>query len=150
MRTAIAVGGSVLALSACGGHTATKQDVIAQGNAICASELRDIRAVPAPGSVNSLADLSTYLGQVAPILGKEVKSLEALPRASRDRPLLERFIAAVVRDGVQYRALASAAAAGNRAGVESALNDLRLSPEATLASAYGLSQCATAGGTAAP
>lgn len=81
-RACAAVTAACLAVSvaACGGHTATKQDVVARGNAICAGALRDIRALPAPTTGgDSTAALAKYLAQVVPIVHAEVVALRKLP-----------------------------------------------------------------------
>src|ERR1700757_1070221 len=98
-----------------GGRTqVTRQDVIARGNAICAGALRTVRAIPAPaGGESSPADLSAYLRQVAPIVEKEAKDLEALPRPAKRRTLLDRYLSAVAAEAGQYQALAAGARAEN-------------------------------------
>jgi hypothetical protein len=150
VRTHGAVGiiAAALTIAGCGSQAATKQDVIARGNAICASEIRDVRAVSPATAISSLPALSQYLQQVVPIVRKEIASLQALPRPARDRAELDRFLAAAGRDGAQYRALSAAAARGDRAGVEQALTNLRLSQSAALARRYGLGQCAATVSTA--
>ncbi len=138
-----------LALTACGGHTATKQDVIARGNAICAQALREIRALPAPISGGtSTAGLAKYLAQVVPIIHTEIAGLRKLPRPPRDRALLNRFVAAMSGSEAQYQALLAAARSGNSAAVSQALSALAGGSSPTLASQYGLTQCASARGTA--
>ncbi|MGH2896689.1 MAG: hypothetical protein ACRDPM_25945 [Solirubrobacteraceae bacterium] len=145
-----AIATACLAVTACGGgHAATKQDVIAQGNAICAGALRDIRALPAPVSAGaSTAGLAKYLAHVVPIIQTEVVGLRKLPRPARDRALLNRFLVAMGTTEAQYRALLSAARSGNSAAVSEALSALADGPSAKLASQYGLTQCANASGTA--
>lgn len=148
-RTAIAAACLAVAVSACGGHTVTKQDVIAQGNAICAGALRDIRALPSPALAgSSTAALAKYLAQVLPIIHTEVAGLQKLARPARDRALLNRFLAAIGSTEAQYRTLYAAARAGDSAAVSEALSALGGGPSATLASQYGLTQCANASGTA--
>jgi hypothetical protein len=144
-----AAGAACSLLAACGGTQVTKSDVVARGNAICAGALRDMRAVPAPaGTSGSLAALSAYERQVAPIVEREAKAIQALPKPSEERALLERYMAAVARDAAQYRVLAGAAQAGDAAGVAQALATLRQSGAASLAGQYGLTQCAAPGSTA--
>jgi hypothetical protein len=141
----------VFGLAACGRHTATKQDVIAQGNAICAAALRELRATPSPAtSATSLAALATYLDAVLPIVQREVSNLRALPRPAVDRQLLNRYIAAVSSSGSAYRSLAQDARRGDQAGVNQALATLQANPAGALAGRYGISQCASAGSTAVP
>lgn len=135
--------------AACGGTTPTRQDVVARANAICAGALRDIRAVPATAdSSGSLTGLAAYLRHVAPIVANEAREIQALPKPSQHRALLERYMSAVGRDAAQYRMLAAAARTGDAAGVAQGLANLRASPSASLATEYGLSQCAAPGSTA--
>ena len=136
-------------VAACGGHTATKQDVIARGNAICAQALREIRALPAPISGGtSTAGLAKYLAQVVPIIHTEIGGLRKLPHPPRDRALLQRFLAAMGSTEARYRAVLAAARSGDSASVSAALSALAGGASVTLAGQYGLTQCATAGGTA--
>ncbi len=147
--TRATIAAACLAVAACGGHAATKQDVIAQGNAICAGALRDIRALPAPASAgSSTAALAKYLEQVVPIIHTETAGLRKLPRPARDGALLNRFLAAMGTTEAQYRTLLAAAQSGSSAAVSGALSALASGPSATLASQYGLTQCANASGTA--
>jgi hypothetical protein len=146
-----ALAAGCVAATACGGHTATKQDVIARGNAICAGALRDLRATPYPTSgKTSVANLAAYMDAVLPIVQREVSNLRALPRPATDRPLLDRYVAAVSSSASTYRSLAKAARRGDQAGVNQALATLQANPAATLAGRYGISQCASAGSTAVP
>lgn len=135
-----------MALTGCGGKSATKQDVIAQANGICTRTLRDVRSVPPPTS-SALPALSAYLRRVVPIVDREVARLRALPRPDEDRATLERYLAAVAKAGQDYRALARAAAQGDRAAVAGGLNTLAASPAPGLARRYGMSQCATSPAT---
>lgn len=140
---------SALALTACGGHTVTKQDVIDQGNAICAGALRQIRALPAPTSGGASPQaMSRYLQQVVPIIQKEIDSIRALPRPQQDRAILDRYVTAISGTASQYQALAAAAKAGNEDAISQDLANLADSSAASLAGEYGLTQCASAAGTA--
>lgn len=137
------------AVSACGGHSVTKQDVIARGNAICAIALRQIRALPAPTSGGaSPRAMSRYLEQVVPIIEKEIAGIRALPQPQQDRALLHRYVTAMSGTATQYKALAAAAKSGDSDAISQDLANLADSPAASLAGAYGLSQCASAAGTA--
>jgi hypothetical protein len=138
-----------VAVAGCGGHSATKQDVIARGNAICESALRDIRAAAPAGASGSLNALSGYLRQVLPIVEKEISDLRALPRPPQDRPLLDRYLAAMNGSRAQYSALASAARHRDSAAVAQALAALRVNPAPQLARRYGLVACAVPGATRA-
>jgi hypothetical protein len=151
LRAPLAATLAALVVAGCGGHTATKQDVIARGNAICAAALRDLRATPAPtGGETSLPGLATYLGSVMPILQREASSLQALPRPAADRALLNRYLSAIERSGGTYRALAAAARRGDQTAVNQALAQLQANAAPSLAARYGLSQCVGAAGTAVP
>jgi hypothetical protein len=132
----------------CGGHTATKQDVIAHANGICVSTLRQVRDI-APPTGSSLTALATYLGKVAPIIDKEASDTRALPRPPQDRDVLTRYIAAVSTSATQYRALVAAAKNGDAAAVSTALAALRSNPAQTLAKKYGLTECSASAGTKA-
>ena len=151
LRTAAAAALAALVVTACGGHTANKQDVIARGNAICAATLRDLRVTPSPaGGETSLPALAAYLRAVMPILDREVSSIQALPRPAADRTLLDQYVAAITKSGATYRALAAAARGGDQDAVNQALAQLQVNPASSLAGRYGLSQCAGAAGTAVP
>jgi len=133
-------------VTACGGHKATKKDVIAHANGICVSTLRQVREVPPPAG-SSLTALAGYLAKVAPIVDKEASDTRALPRPTKDRAVLNRYVAAVSASATQYRALATAAKNGDAAGVSQALATLRDNPAQALAQQYGLSECIAAAGT---
>lgn len=150
-RFGLVVAGGVasLALAACGGHAATKQDVIARGNAICAGALRELRAIPPPSSGGtSLPALAAYLKDAVPIVDGEVSSLRALPRPAENRALLNRYVTAMTSSLSAYRSLAAAAQRGDQSDVDQALAAIQASPASKLAGQYGLSQCASAGSTA--
>jgi hypothetical protein len=149
LRTALAVALAAPIATACGGHAANKQDVIARGNAICAAAQRDLRATPSPaGGETSLSGLAAYLRAVMPILQREVSNLQTLPRPAADRALLDQYLAAVTKSGGTYRALAAAARRGDQDAVNQALAQLQVNPASSLAARYGLNQCAGAAGTA--
>jgi hypothetical protein len=144
-----ALAAGCITATACGGHPVTKKDVIARGNAICAGALRDIRALPSPAAAGaSTAGLAKYLQQVVPIVDKEIAGLRALPRPARDLAVLQRYLAAMTGIDSQYRALLAAARSGDSTAVSARLSTLAGSPAAGLASRYGLTQCASASGTA--
>jgi hypothetical protein len=149
-RRAIAIIATCLVLAGCGGgHQATKQDVVSRANAICAGALRDIRALPSPATAGgSNSGLAKYLQQVVPIVHKEVANLGALPRPARDRSVLTRYLAAMADVESNYRALLAAARSGDAGAVSDTLSTLAASPAAGLAERYGLTQCASASGTA--
>jgi hypothetical protein len=144
-RAAIAVIAVGALLAACGGgHTATKQDVIARANGICINALHAVREVPPP---SGSAGLAAYLAKVVPIVQKEAKDTRALPRPAKDRAVLDRYVDAVTASAGQYQALASAAKNGDAAGVSHGLAALRVSPVPALAAQYGLNRCSVSAGT---
>ncbi|MFL5863460.1 MAG: hypothetical protein ACJ780_22245 [Solirubrobacteraceae bacterium] len=121
---------------------ATKRDVIARGNAICQAAFRDAHAIPPPTQSTNLRSLASYLDRVAPIVEHEVGQLRALPRPSRDRELLERYLSALATSAAGYRALAAAARRGDRDAVSSRIAALGSGPAIGLAARYGLNNCA--------
>lgn len=148
---AIAVVVICWTVAACGGSAASKRDVIARGNAICASTLRSVRAVAPPSAgASSAAALNGYLRTVLPLVANEVSQLRKLPRPSADKATLDRYIAAITAAGADYRALAAAARRNDTSAMASALTALRSNPAGSLARQYGLTQCAAAAGTSAP
>ena len=149
LLVALIAAGLVL-VAGCGSSAVSKQDFIARADAICQNTIREVRDV-APSSTGagiSLPALARYLGAVTPIVGAEVRQLRALPRPAADRPLLNRYLAAVQLASVHYRALAAAARAGDRTAIEAATAELAASPSAALATRYGLTICAGPTGTA--
>lgn len=151
LRVALATVLAALVVTACGGHTATKQDVIARGNAICAGAQRDLLATPPPAAgETSLPGLAEYLDAIMPILQREISNLKALPRPAGDRALLDQYLSAVAESAATYRALAAAARRGDQDGVNQALAQLEANPASSLAARYGLIQCAGGAGTAVP
>jgi hypothetical protein len=153
VRVRIALAGALatLLITACGGHTATKQDVIARANAICAGALRDLRATPPPaGGETSLPGLAAYLSAVMPILQREVADLQHLPRPTADRALLDQYLSSIAKSGATYRALTAAARRGDQDAVNQALAQLEANPSPSLAARYGLNECAGGAGTAVP
>lgn len=151
IRTALAALLAALVVTACGGHTVTKEDVIARGNAICGAALRDLRATPPPAAgETSLPGLAAYLRAVMPILQREVSNLQMLPRPAADRALLDQYVSAVAKSGATYRALAAAARRGDQDAVNQALAQLEANPASSLAARYGLNQCAGTAGTGVP
>ena len=118
-RRCRALAAVCIAATACGGHTATKQDVIARANGICINALRAARSVPPPaGAGGSPAALAAYLQKVVPIVReggvRHPGAAASGAGPSRPGPLRGR------RHGqrrAQYRALATAAKNGDAAAV---------------------------------
>jgi hypothetical protein len=137
-----------LTLCACGGQALTKKDVIARGNQICETAARAVRSITPPTS-QTLAALAQYYKRVTPIVAAEVRQLQALPRPSQDRGLLNRYLAAIASSAAEYEALAAAAQHGDRGALAIAGAALRANPAAGLASRYGIVGCGDSSGTAA-
>ena len=137
-----------MTLAACGGHTATRADVVARGNAICADAQNAVRALPSPATgQGSLPSLARYLDRVTPVLDKEVASLRGLPRPAARRSTLTAFVGAEASLASGYRALAAAARRDDQAAVTRTLAGLRGNRSGTLAARYGLTQCTGLQGT---
>jgi hypothetical protein len=136
-----AVVAAAALLAGCGGHAATRSDVIARANAICFESQQAIRTIPLPSG--GTEKLAAYLRTITPIAAKEATQLRALPRPGPRQATLNRFIAASSSSVSDYRAATRAAAAGDDDGVQQAFARLRASPAAGYARAYGLKQCAS-------
>jgi hypothetical protein len=141
----VALLASAALLAGCGG--ATKKDVIARANAICATSQRDTRAV-APPAGSSLSAFASYLQHVLPLIDRAASQIRALPRP-KPAALLDRWIASVQLSDADFHALENAARMGNREAFETALAALRSSRNTTLAASYGMRICAASGGTVA-
>ncbi len=144
----VALLAASLALCACGGQAITKRDVIARGNQICERAASAVRSITPPNG-ESPAALAQYYKRVTPIVATEVRQLQALPRPSQDRGLLNRYLAALAGSAAEYEALAAAAQHGDLGALASAGAALRANPAAGLASRYGIAGCGESSGTAA-
>jgi hypothetical protein len=139
-----------LLVAGCGGSY-TKQDFVDRANAICASALRQTRAISPPSAPQKNRALAEYLTQALPIVQSEADQLRGLrrpPGTDRDRAALTRYLAALTQQVTAIRRLKTAAVGGDSQGVataEAALSATQVSP---LAASYGLRSCATPGGTA--
>ena len=133
-------------ITGCGGHAATRQDVIARANAICFTAQQAARSVSSPAAGDTKA-LAAYFDKVEPIVAKEAKRLAALPRPQPRRATLDHYVNAVTASAAGYRAAARSAAAGDAGGVTQALAKLQAGSATRYARAYGLSQCT---GSASP
>jgi hypothetical protein len=143
-----AIAASCLVVTACGGHTVTKRDVVARANAICFNTLIAVRSVPPPaGDPSSPTALAGYLHTVLPIIEKEASDTRALPRPAKDRAVLDRYVAAVTAGAKLNGSLAADAKRGDSAAVSSDLAALRESPGPALAARYGLIRCNASAGT---
>jgi Lon protease-like protein len=127
-------------ITGCGGHSATRQDVIARANAICFTAQQAARSVPSPGAGDTKA-LAAYFDKVTPVVAKEARQLAALPRPTQRQATLNRYVEAVGASVADYRAAARAATAGNEGGVTQALTRLQATDATRYARAYGLNQC---------
>lgn len=135
----LASAAAATVVAGCGGHTATRSDVIARANAICFGSQQALRSIPAPAAGNEA--VAAYLRKITPIVAKEAGQLRALPRPGPRQATLDRFIAASSSTVADYRTAARAAAAGDDGGVQQAFARLRASPAPGYARAYGLKQC---------
>jgi hypothetical protein len=145
---ALAAGCVAVIVTACGGHTATKKDVVARANGICINALRAVRSLPPPASgAGSPQALAPYLQKVVRIVEKEAAATRALPRPAQDRALLDHYVAAVTASAGQYQTLARAAKNGDSAAVSQGLAALRASPVPALAARYGLTRCSVSAGS---
>lgn len=130
-------------LSACGSYG--KRDFVARAEAICASSVRQLRAL-GPGSGN----LSDYLARAVPIAGAEAHKIELLQRpggSARQQAQLNAYLAALRRSVSQLRALAAAASHHDAAAASAAEAALRGNPLPRLAADYGLRACGAPGAT---
>jgi hypothetical protein len=145
---AIAIAGVIAAalLAGCGGHTATRQDVVARANAICFTAQQAARSIAPPSATNPRA-LAAYFEKLTPIVAQEARELAALPRPPQRQQALNRYVEAIGASVAEYRTAARAAAAGDTGGATQALAQLQAGGAVGYAHAYGLTQCT---GSAAP
>jgi hypothetical protein len=147
--TALAVLIGAALIGGCGGHTATRKDVIARANAICFGAQQAVRSIASPGAgATDTKALATYFDKVTRIVAKEASQLAALPRPKQHRGTLNRYVDAVGASVADYRAAGRAAAAGDAGGVSQALAKLQSNGATRYARAYGLTQCASSGSPA--
>ncbi|HEU0318624.1 MAG TPA: hypothetical protein VFR49_14910 [Solirubrobacteraceae bacterium] len=145
---------AVAVLAGCGSYT--QHDFIARADAICASTVRQTRLIAPPSFTRAPAErlhaLAGYVAQVLPLVRAEVTELRGVRQPTEggaDRATLQSFLAAFTQVVAGYQSLATAAAAGDAAGVARAEASLSASPVAALAARYGLRSCGTPGGTSA-
>ncbi len=136
----LAIVATAVTIAGCGGHSATRKDVIARANAICFTAQQAARSVTSPGAGDTKA-LAAYFAKVVPIVAKEARQLAALPRPEPRRATLNHYVAAVGASVADYRAAAKAATAGNASEVTQALARLQSTDATRYAQAYGLNQC---------
>ena len=152
--TALAAAGLfAMLLGACGAGYG-KRDFTRRADAICASALRDLRALAPPNfggpALQLRLALSAYDRQALSIVQAELARLRALPRPSQsahDAAMLHDYLSALNRAVGEYRSLASAVKAGNAGGTAAAETALAANPVAGLAAAYGLRSCSSPGAT---
>jgi hypothetical protein len=141
--TALAVLIGAALIGGCGGHTATRKDVIARANAICFTAQQAARSVASPGAgATDTKALATYFDKVTRIVAAEASQLAALPRPKQRRGTFNRYVDAVGASVADYRTAARAAAAGDAGGVSQALAKLQSNGATRYARDYGLTQCA--------
>jgi hypothetical protein len=144
---------AALLLGACG-STYTKGDYVHQADAICAATLRELRALAPPSFTGTNAQhrlaLTAYTERALRIVENERRQLRSLPRPSqpnRQAARLQDYLRALDRAVGDYRSLSSAERAGDTEAAAGATSALAASPIASLAAAYGLRSCASAGAT---
>jgi hypothetical protein len=141
-RLLLAIVATAAAITGCGGHSATRKDVIARANAICFTAQQAARSVASPaGAKPDTKMLAAYFEKLEPIVAKEARQLAALPRPRPRQATLNRYIDAVGASVADYRAAARAATIGDSGGVTQALARLQSSSATRYARAYGLNQC---------
>jgi len=145
-RLTLATIAAMTTIAGCGGHSATRKDVVARANAICFTAQQAARSVASPGAADTKA-LAAYFDKVAPVVAKEARQLAALPRPKQRQATLNHYVDAVGASVADYRAAARAAAADDQSGVTQALARLQATDATRYARAYGLSQCT---GSASP
>ena len=151
LSSAVVTVALVCALAGCGAYT--KRDFVAQANAICASAVRQARAViprQTSGSTVGTAAVDRYLLRADAILESEARGLRSLRRPAQtegQRGELRAYLDALTLVVADYGQLA--AAARRRDG--KAINRLESALQATgldaLAARYGLNACALPSGT---
>jgi hypothetical protein len=140
-------------MGACG-DTFTKAEFMHQADAICASALRQLRALAPPSFAGSTSQrrrtLSAYSSRELGIVQAERRQLGSLPKPSqspRQDALLRRYLSALDRVASALRSLAGAERGGDAAATAGATSSLAGNPVDGLAAAYGLRSCASAGAT---
>ena len=140
-------------LAGCGGAL-TKRDFSARADAICATTLRQIRAVPPPsfsgGSAQRLSSMAGYLSRVEPLVKSEAAQIRHLPRpggSDRQRQALARYLSALTLAADEYGAMAVASRRHAANAVAEAETALAANPLTSLAAGYGLGSCTGAGPT---
>jgi hypothetical protein len=139
---ALALLALALTIVGCGATANTKRDFIARADAICASAVRQARAIGTQGG------LAAYAAAALPVVRSEATQLRALKRpagGAHDATTLSRYFTALSQVVKDYSDLAAAAKRGDAQGVTNAEASLRASPVTSLAASYGLRPCGTPG-----
>ena len=139
-RVLLAIVATAATIAGCGGHSATRKDIVARANAICFTAQQAARSVPSPGAGDTKA-LAAYFDHVVPIVAKEARQLAALPRPQQRQATLNHYVEAVSASVADYRSAARAATAGDAGEVTQALARLQSTDATRYAQAYGLNQC---------
>ena len=118
--------------------------------------MRQTRLIAPPSFTRVPAErrhaVAGYVAQVLPLVRAEATALHGVRQPTQgaaDRATLQGFLAAFTQVVGGFKSLATAAAAGDAAGVARAEASLGASPVAALAARYGLRSCGTPGGTSA-
>jgi hypothetical protein len=140
-------------LGACGGSY-TKADFIRRADAICAAQLRALRALVPPSfggpQEHRRLALAAYTTSAFRILRSEATQLRALKvpgESSSQTTLLQGYLAALDRALSEYASLAAAERAGRTEAASAAQASLGANPATNLAARYGLRSCSSSGAT---
>jgi hypothetical protein len=155
MRSAATAGATALLVAGCGGGIDHRQ-YVQRADAICAFTLRSVRSLTPPqlsGATSAHdASLAVYLGQLVPLLRRELRQLRALPRPSEraaQTRALDGYLASLNRSVSRFASVEQAARSGDGDGdvVNLLESELAADPAPRLAFAYGLTGCSSSAPT---
>lgn len=128
-------------LAGCGGSsTLSHAQLVSKGNSACQATNATIAALPAPGT---LKDLSSYADSTRAATTQLRHKLASLKAPTADQAGVKKYLAALAQGDVLLGRISTAAARGESSAVSALGSELAALPTSTLASAVGLSQCAT-------
>lgn len=119
MRWVFMAGVVALVAGCGGGGGVSKADYIKRGDAICANEHVQARAIPRPtfnparATRNDMPAAARYLDRYAPVFGGGVAQLDKLSRPSQDRQLLDRTLSQANQIAAAYNSARDAADKGD-------------------------------------
>jgi hypothetical protein len=145
-RCSLAVAGTALLLTGCGGggdgpSALTHQELVSQANAACAAANAQAAAVPAP---KATADLVPYLSRSEHIVLALKAKIGALPAAQADRAPVQRYVAALTKADAVLDDMTNAARNDNPSAVKLLSGDIAAANIGAAAARAGFSTCATA------